>query len=403
MNKLVYLKNIFAKDKFILNNKFEKIVNEVNLNKNANKIKLIKEIKNEYDKKLTELTNKYENKLSQINDEIKLENLKNYDLKYNWEFNESEIDNIFNDLIKENISHILSWNKNNIPILNLPEKSLLIEIKNNNVEIINSNKGDNLWNLYEERIIPFLEYLKQIDLNNINLKFILIYCDNIDIACLKSTPNYDIPILCSSISDNCRKIYNNIILIPNMFFYIKNKIPIDEVKISDTDFLLKKDSMIFCGNETNKKRLDFKIWSKKHESSNVICNLINFRKTKDHKDLYDEKFISIKDQLENKYLISIDGFGTAWNGLIWKLYSNSLVLKLNEDYYEYWYSLLKMNNVIFLCNDFDEMYNKIVSNDVNSNQIKEMLINKKKVAKLIMSDEFNTRYIREILLKLSVI
>ena len=41
--------------------------------------------------------------------------------------------------------------------------------------------------------------------------------------------------------------------------------------------------------------------------------------------------------------------------------------------------------------------------DENSEEIKEMHKNKKKVAKLIMDDNFNKRYIRDILLNLTKI
>ena len=128
-----------------------------------------------------------------------------------------------------------------------------------------------------------------------------------------------------------------------------------------------------------------------------------FYKTNVNNNKYYNNHLSIEEQLKHKFLVSMDGISTAWNGLIWKVYSNSLVLKLNQEYYEYWYPLLHKKNVIFNCDNFDEMENIMESTDENSKVVKEMLLNKKKVGKLIMDDNFNERYVREILLNLTKI
>ena len=64
---------------------------------------------------------------------------------------------------------------------------------------------------------------------------------------------------------------------------------------------------------------------------------------------------------------------------------------------------MNRENVIFKCNNFEEMENIMETIQDDSELIKEMLVNKKKVAKIIMDDDFNKRYIREILLNLTVI
>jgi len=43
-----------------------------------------------------------------------------------------------------------------------------------------------------------------------------------------------------------------------------------------------------------------------------------------------------QEQLSYKYLIDIDGEVNAWSGLFWKLYSNSVVFKV-DSHYEQWY------------------------------------------------------------------
>lgn len=46
--------------------------------------------------------------------------------------------------------------------------------------------------------------------------------------------------------------------------------------------------------------------------------------------------ISVEDILKSKYLLDIDGQVSAWSGLYWKLYSNSVVFKL-KSHWEQWY------------------------------------------------------------------
>ena len=87
--------------------------------------------------------------------------------------------------------------------------------------------------------------------------------------------------------------------------------------------------------------------------------------------------ISIKEQLTYKYLISMDGNGTSWNGLIWKLYSNSLVIKEKTDCIEYWYNLLNDTNIIEFEN-FDEIL------DILNYENKEMLKEQKEILIIIL-------------------
>lgn len=44
----------------------------------------------------------------------------------------------------------------------------------------------------------------------------------------------------------------------------------------------------------------------------------------------------VQEFLRHKYLLDLDGMVSAWSGLYWKLYSNSLVVKL-ESHWEQWY------------------------------------------------------------------
>jgi hypothetical protein len=407
------LKINYMKNRKILKNQLVKIVNEINLNKKSNKNLIINKIKCEYENKLKELNNKYENKFQELNNEIKAQeeedkiktkqyNLENYDLIYDSKFDEIEVETIFEELVKKNISHVKKW-YNEFKYITLPNYSALVEIKNGIVNTLDINKKDNSLGGYELRLLPFLEYIKKINLENINIKFIVIYCDNINCAEVNEKTNYDIPILCSSISNDCKKKYNNLVLIPNLYYYLKDGINIKEIKMVDIDYKDKTKSINFTGCHSNLERINFAKWVYEKKNSSITCNLRDFLNCYEIEKKYYNKFLSKEDQLKNKFLVSFDGCSTAWDGLIWKLYSNSLVLKLNQEYYEYWYSLLDRENVIFKCNNFEEMENIMETIQYDSELVKEMLVNKKKVAKIIMDDDFNKRYIREILLNLTAI
>jgi FkbM family methyltransferase len=391
MNKIIEINNKFKNKIENLKNNLQKLIKSVNANKNynqSNKNIVIKQISDEYNKKIQDLKNQY--------------NIDSYDIRYDAEFNDNEIEDIFKKLVKENISHVKKWDTN-FDVNKVPDYSALIEISNNNVNIIKCNNINDCCNVYNIRFIPFIKYLKNMDLSNINLKFIVLYCDNFDIAKITNIKQFDIPILCSSLCNRNIKIYNNSILIPN-FYYYNNMIPINEMKINDLEYNNKQNSMIFAGLSSNKKRLDFSVWSSTKNRKSVISNLTPLFGIKDkgYEKYYNENQLNIKEQLQSKFLVSIDGSSTAWNGLIWKMYSNSLVFKLNQENYEYWYSLINKTNT-FLCNSFDEMYAIMKTIDENSNNLKEMHINKKKLAKLITNDDFNKKYLREIFLELTKI
>jgi Glycosyl transferase family 90 len=83
--------------------------------------------------------------------------------------------------------------------------------------------------------------------------------------------------------------------------------------------------------------------------------------------------VSKKSLLKYKYQIDIDGEVTAWSGLWWKLYSNSVVLKV-ESHYEQWYYnlLIPWEHYIPIrpnFSDFEEQLNWAFEHDAECKQI----------------------------------
>ena len=65
---------------------------------------------------------------------------------------------------------------------------------------------------------------------------------------------------------------------------------------------------------------------------------------RDHQGISDAsaaKNVSRSEQLQYKYLLDVDGEVNAWSGLFWKLYSNSVVFKVNSHYEQWYYPRLK--------------------------------------------------------------
>jgi hypothetical protein len=84
---------------------------------------------------------------------------------------------------------------------------------------------------------------------------------------------------------------------------------------------------------------------------------------------------SKKEILNYKYQIDIDGEVNAWSGLWWKLYSNSVVFKVNSHYEQWYYNDMKeWEHYIPIkpdLSDIEEKYKWAIENDEKCKQIAE--------------------------------
>ena len=89
---------------------------------------------------------------------------------------------------------------------------------------------------------------------------------------------------------------------------------------------------------------------------------------------------TISDQLQYKYIYSVDGFASAWDRPVWVMSSNSLLIKDTTNY-ELWYDSLFKKDKHYIESTIDNIENNI--NFLNSNPnicmniIKEANINVK--------------------------
>ncbi len=88
-----------------------------------------------------------------------------------------------------------------------------------------------------------------------------------------------------------------------------------------------------------------------------------------------EPFMSRAQQLKYKYLISLDGIAATYPGLLWKLYSNSVVIKQDSDDVQWFYSLLKPWQhyvpVKYDLNNLLEIINWLKAHDQHAKEISE--------------------------------
>lgn len=75
---------------------------------------------------------------------------------------------------------------------------------------------------------------------------------------------------------------------------------------------------------------------------------------------WSETQMSIQEQRKYKYILDIDGWTNTWDGTIWKLYSGSVMLKV-ESVWKQWYydKLIPWKHYVPIANDFSDLNEKI--------------------------------------------
>jgi hypothetical protein len=88
---------------------------------------------------------------------------------------------------------------------------------------------------------------------------------------------------------------------------------------------------------------------------------------------YGRDLMSIEEQLKYKYIIDIDGYTNSWEGLVWKLYSGSVVLK-HQSIWKQWYydELEEYVHYIPIENDFSDLEKKVKWCMENDEKCKEI-------------------------------
>ena len=110
--------------------------------------------------------------------------------------------------------------------------------------------------------------------------------------------------------------------------------------------------------------------------------------------------ISIKEQLDYKYILSIDGNTWAWDRPIWIMKSNSLFIKYDSYNIGWYYNFLK-EDINYVSVNQNNMKNKITFFENNTNQALEIISNSKKFVKNYCTEEKWKLYLKTLLEEIS--
>ena len=186
------------------------------------------------------------------------------------------------------------------------------EISYNRIQLINNKMLFN--NNYNYQIHNYVNDLRTA-LNNSNIKEFIIFIAFGDI-------NIKMNKYCFTKSRPVDLINNfNILLNLNTQRHWEG---LEDVNNFDIPFDKKNNKIIWRGNTTGKKRVKFVEKYQNHQNQNIDIKFSNLCQNVINNNYILNK-LSIKEQLQSKFLISIEGNDVATN-LKWILYSNSVVI-----------------------------------------------------------------------------
>jgi len=134
----------------------------------------------------------------------------------------------------------------------------------------------------------------------------------------------------------------------------------EEIDRNRTDFNSKKETLTWRGNLVNGYKTNFF----NPENKNDLNQRNYFKYLYDNKMLknveYGENQLTIPEMMQYKYILDIDGWSNTWDATVWKLYSGSVLLKVNSVFKQWYYDELKeWIHYVPIENDFSDLNEKI--------------------------------------------
>ena len=75
---------------------------------------------------------------------------------------------------------------------------------------------------------------------------------------------------------------------------------------------------------------------------------------------FENKTTPIKDQIQYKMILDIDGWSATWSAMVWKMYSGSVLLKVNSKWKQWFHHRLEpWVHYVPVANDFSDLNDKI--------------------------------------------
>lgn len=120
------------------------------------------------------------------------------------------------------------------------------------------------------------------------------------------------------------------------------------------------------------------------------------------------KFVSQSDQIAYKYLINMDGATATYPGFLWRLYSNSVVLKQDSTHVQWFYPLFKpYEHYVPVKRDLSDLPQQIAWLEANDQKAKEIAENATRQVEKYVTPELVDAYfvylIREYAKKVKVV
>jgi hypothetical protein len=226
---------------------------------------------------------------------------------------------------------------------------------------------------------------------------------------LKKSYNKRCPTLCFSKYKNI-----NAFLIPNIDFFTRTVFSDLQATANDLPFQNKQNKSVFIGASTgsfeNNIRVKYGILCSTHpDHKGYISNLCQ-----NTESAWTEKYpevksivhspISVKEQLQNKIVINIDGNTICWSRLYWQMNSNSIPVYINpyENQIQFFDYIDKTNCYIkSSLDDCFSVYESILDNN-NLDKMLNIISNGKKYCKDLFDDYVNNpnEFLQEIIDKI---
>ena len=134
---------------------------------------------------------------------------------------------------------------------------------------------------------------------------------------------------------------------------------------------------------------------KRVDASFVTASIFDISKREQkYKHLYSQAFVDRQDQLLYKYLLNIDGATSTYPGYLWRLYSNSLVLKQESSHVQWFYPLFKpYEHYVPINHDLSDLSQKLDWLEVNDDKVQKIALNATNQVEQYLSPDLIDAYI----------
>jgi len=179
----------------------------------------------------------------------------------------------------------------------------------------------------------------------------------------------------------------------------------DSLKSIDKPFEEKLDKASFFGSDTGRKYKDGSVQRvnlcKKYKNSDkVIAKITNFVEQPFDISIYHQPE-SIKDQLNYKYILNVNGNTTSWERLIWAMHSNSFCIfikpPVHQDEISWYYHIFDLSQY-FLTLDEDSLENFLNWSENWKSEIQFFKEHQKKIANTLAKPDFHAHYYAQVLM-----